>query len=135
MPDLLGFLSQAKSWWRNKQRERREALRVERKYVVQTDEDSISVSHPNGDVQVVAWDAIQTIAIHTNDGGPYVPDFWWVLDAGATHCTWPQGATGEEEARDRLFKRFPDVNNETLLFAYGSTENARFVCWKRNGGA
>ncbi len=102
MSDLLGFLVQAKSWWRNKQRERAEALHVERKYVV-----------------------------HTNDSGPYVPDFWWVLEAGVPHCTWPQGATGEEEARNHLFKRFPDVNNETPLFAYGSTENARFVCWKR----
>ncbi len=131
MSDLLGFLSQTKSWWRNKQRERAEALHVERKYVVQADENKISVSHPNGDVQVVAWDAIQTIAVHTNDGGPYVPDFWWVLEAGVTHCTWPQGATGEEEARDCLFKRFPGVNNEALLMAYGCTENARFVCWKR----
>ena len=80
---------------------------------------------------VVAWDAIQTIAVHTKDGGPYLPDFWWVLEAGVPHWTWPQGATGEEEARDHLFKRYPDVNNETLLFAYGSTENARFVCWKQ----
>ena len=88
MPDLLDFLSQANSWWRNKQHERAEAWHVERKYVVQTDEDKISVSHPNGDVQVVAWDAIQTIAVHTKDGGPYLPDFWWVLEAGVTHCTW-----------------------------------------------
>ncbi len=75
MSDLPDLLSQAKSWWRNNQRERAEALHAELKYVVQTDENKISVSHPNGDVQVVAWDAIQTIAIHTNDGGPYVPDF------------------------------------------------------------
>lgn len=131
MFDLLGFLNRAISWWRNKQRERAEALRVERKYIVQTDEDKISVKHPNGDVQTVEWDAVQSIAIHTNDGGPWAPDFWWVLDAGATHCTWPQGATGEEEAKDRVFSRFPDFDNEVLLFAYGSTENARFVCWKR----
>lgn len=131
MSDLLGFLNRARSWWRNKQRERAEALRVERKYVVQTDEGKISVKHPNGDVQTVEWDAVQSIAIHTNDGGPWAPDFWWVLDAGATYCTWPQGATGEEEAKDRLFSRFPDFDNEVLLIAYGSTENARFVCWKR----
>ena len=131
MFDLIGFLKRARSYWRNKQRERAEASRVERKYVVQTDEDKISVKHPNGDVQTVEWNAVQSIAVHTNDSGPYLPDFWWVLEAGASHCTWPQGAIGEEDARDCLFKRFPDVNNETLLFAYGSTENARFLCWKR----
>ncbi len=131
MFDLLGSLKEIKTWWQNKRHERAEALRVERKYVVQTDESKISVKHPNGEVQTVEWDAVQSIAIHTNDGGPYVPDFWWVLNTGKTYCMWPQGALGEEQAKSELFSRFPDFDNEVLLMAYGCTDNAHFVCWER----
>lgn len=131
MSDLLGFLNRARSWWRKKQRERAEALNVERKYVVQVDDDGISVIHPNGDVQTVDWKSVQSIAIHTTDGGPWAIDCWWVIAAGETYCMWPRGATGEEKARDCLFERFPDIDNEALVLAYGCTDNAHFVCWER----
>ena len=131
MFDLLSSLSQIKTWWQNKRRERAEALRVERKYVVDVDENKISIRHPGGEVQTIEWDAVQSIAIRTNDRGPWAPDFWWVLEGGEDYCTWPQGATGEKEAKDQLVARFPDLNHEVLLMAYGSTDNAHFVCWER----
>jgi hypothetical protein len=46
-------------------------------------------------------------------------------------CTYPGGATGEQEALAEFPKRFPQFRDEAVIQAMGCTSNAQFVCWKR----
>lgn len=124
---IFTIYTRCRDWYR----ERTGITTFEQRYVVQMDEVMISVIHPYGEVQSVNWDAINSIAIHTNDGGPYNIDLWWVLSTAESHCMWPFGAAGETQAMEEVTKRFPDINERVLTMAYGSTEEADFVCWER----
>jgi hypothetical protein len=62
----------------------------------------------------------------TNGSGPWGADVWWLLEdkSGRTKVAFPQLATGENEALERL-QLLPGFEVRGM----NSGENARFLCW------
>ena len=44
----------------------------------------------------------------------------------------PQGAEGSDKLLEVL-QKLPGFDNEVVIKAMGSAENAKFVCWKKTG--
>lgn len=103
----------------------------ERKVIVSWDENGVAVAYPSGERHATAWDAVNCVAIETNDSGPWGADVWWLLEGASDRVAYPQGATGDEGMLAELPKRFPGFNHEAVILAMGCTDNARFVCWER----
>jgi hypothetical protein len=119
------------AWLLRKREERREALMFERAIVVRFDETGISAVYPGGTIQAVTWSEVQSVAIETNDSGPWGADVWWLLEGTDRRCAYPQGATGDPEALLEYPKRFPGFSEAAVIKAMGCTSNSRFVCWTR----
>lgn len=100
-------------------------------WTVWRNDEGVSVDWPKGERQVIAWDAVQTIAIETNDSGPWGADVWTVLESVEERVLWPQGATGEEGMLAELQRRYPGFDDDAVIAAMGCSRNARFVCWHR----
>ncbi|HEX8193137.1 MAG TPA: hypothetical protein VF552_09575 [Allosphingosinicella sp.] len=66
------------------------------------------------------------VYVETNGSGPWGVDVWWLLTdrTGETKVTFPQMATGEDAALERL-RLLPGFQVRGM----NSTENARFMCW------
>lgn len=128
------MLSTVVTWWKERQRTRREALRFEREVHVTWDETGVFARFPTGESQAIAWVAVAVVAIETNDSGPGGADVWWLLEGEEGRVAYPQGATGDEEMLGELPQRFPGFSLEAVIRAMGCTDNARFVCWERANG-
>jgi hypothetical protein len=78
--------------------------------------DTIGVTRtmPDGRTESILWDELQEVNIVTTDEGPAVDDVFWVLSGNGKGCAVPSG-----------------FNNAAVIQAMGSTQNAKFVCWKR----
>jgi hypothetical protein len=103
----------------------------ERAVIVKIDDMGISVSYPKGELQSISWPEVEKVTIETNDSGPWGADVWWILNGSGKVCSYPGGATGEQEALAEFPKRFPRFSDEQVIRAMGSTSNAQFVCWQR----
>jgi len=122
------MLAQIASWLRSLRTAHAERLIHERQVVVTTTDKGIAALFPSsGKIQSIEWSAIDSIAVETNDSGPWGADVWWLLEGAGTACSFPQGATGEAEALSEIQHRFPAFRPKGM----NSTENARFVCWER----
>ena len=98
--------------------------------LVHLSEAGVSSNNPNGRIDTVEWKDLNSVEIVTTDKGPILPDVFWVLNGSGTKCVIPQGATGEMELLDRL-QKLPGFQNEALIKAMESIENARFLCWEK----
>lgn len=124
---MKGLLQRIRAWLgRN-----RATVRPEREFVVTTDGAGIQNAIPGGTVVSMEWREVETIAIETNDSGPWGADFWWVLEGGGRRFGFPLGASGYEAASRALMERYPDLDVEAMIEALGSASNRRFVCWQR----
>ena len=74
---------------------------------------------------------LEDILIATNDSGPIGTDLWWILRGNGKVIIVPGGATGEKELLHRL-QKLPGFNNEEVIRAMGSSDNADFLIWKKN---
>jgi hypothetical protein len=102
----------------------------EGQFIVIMTERGVACEHPRRKRECVEWDEINEIGILTTDEGPFAPDFWLLLIGDGKGVSVPQGAKRYEELYDRI-SRFPGFNYESVIKASVSTENARFICWKR----
>ena len=84
-----------------------------------------------GETETVRWDDLQEVGIVTTDEGPVKEDVFWILLGANGRCAVPGAAEGMKELLDRL-QKLPGFDNESVIRAMGSTENAKFVCWKRS---
>ncbi len=125
------MLRQLADWWKRKRQERRDALMPEAQVVVSFDDARVTVASPSGETHSIAWNDVVRVAIETNDSGPWGADVWWLLEGAASRVAYPQGATGDPEMLAQYSKRFPGFDDEQVILAMGSTDNARFVCWER----
>jgi hypothetical protein len=125
------MLEGIRNWWARKSKERRDALMFERAVVVTLDGTGISAAYPQGEVQGISWGEVEQVTIETNDSGPWGADVWWILTGAGRSCSYPGGATGEQEALAEFRKRLPQFQDEQLTKAMCSTSNAQFVCWQR----
>lgn len=104
----------------------------EREVIVSFNEQGVAVRYPKGEAQSIDWDSVLSVAIETNDSGPWGADVWWLLEGADKRIAYPQGATGDTEMLAQYPARFPGFIDEQVIQAMGSTDNARFVCWERS---
>ena len=107
-------------------------LQKESRYIVTVDEKEIRCLRPSGETESVAWDDLDSVIVETNDTGPWGMDVWWLLLGvnGASGCSIPQGATGDQ-ALLRKLQALPGFDNEQFIAAMSCADNQRFLCWTR----
>jgi hypothetical protein len=106
---------------------------VKRNETVEFDEITITRTMRDGKQETLQWSELREIAIITTDEGPFVDDVFWVLSGTDTGCLVPSEADGAKELLMHL-QKLPGFNNEAVIHAMGSTENAKFVCWSKQNG-
>jgi hypothetical protein len=77
----------------------------EARFVVEvTADDEIVCRAPKQAEQRISMVDVGAVYIETNDSGPWGADVWWLLNdgTGETKVAFPQMATGEEAALERL---------------------------------
>jgi hypothetical protein len=89
--------------------------------VVYQDED--------GTVRVMRWADITSVAIVTNDRGPFEEDVFWLLGTRDNSLLIPQMAAGTGDLLARV-QQFPGFDNDAVIAAMGSVENQVFPCWR-----
>jgi hypothetical protein len=106
----------------------------EAKERVAFDDQGVTRTFVDGRTERVRWDELQTVLIVTTDEGPWSDDVFWMLVGadGRSGCAVPQGVEGSSELLERL-QQLPGFDNAAVIQAMGSTENANFVCWRREG--
>lgn len=100
----------------------------EAQFIVEvTADDEIICRSPQQADQRIRMTDLASIYVETNDNGPWGADVWWLLndDAGQTQVAFPQLATGEDAALERL-RQLPGFEVRGM----NSCENARFMCWQ-----
>ena len=86
---------------------------------------------PDGKTETVRWRDLQEVDILTTDEGPYVDDVIWMLQGkDGAGCAVPSETEGMKDLLPRL-QQLPGFDNEAVIKAMGSTNHARFVCWRR----
>jgi hypothetical protein len=110
----------------------KKTLQPEAQWKVWLSEDAISSEDQTGVSQTVSKDQLYSIAIETNDSGPWGADVWWLMFdiEGRLSCAFPQGATGEEDAVKYLMG-LAGFDHSSMISAMGSTSNKVFPVWQR----
>lgn len=99
----------------------------EAQFVVEvTADDEIICRAPRQAEQRIKITDLASVYTETNDRGPWAADVWWLLidKTGQAQVTFPQLATGEDAALERL-RQLPGFEVRGM----NSGENARFLCW------
>jgi len=99
---------------------------------VSYDDDSITVTFPDGRTQSLHWNSLTKIVIRTTDQGPFVDDVFWELYVGDTlKLSYPHHADIDHGLFNAMQERLRDFDNEVAIKAMGSTGNANFIVWER----
>lgn len=100
--------------------------------VVAVDETGIERQAAGGTRESIRWDQLDRVFIATTDEGPVNDDVFWVFidESGSGGCAVPASAEGFEALLDRV-QQLPGFDNQKVIDAMGSTENARFDVWQR----
>jgi hypothetical protein len=96
---------------------------------VQVTDDGVSRTLADGTIESVAWDELDSVRVMTTPEGPAAEDVFFVLEAGDHGCVVPQGS-----APDGFLPRLqalPGFDNEKLIEAMSTAEEAEFACWQR----
>lgn len=102
----------------------------ERFAVEVTGADEIVCRAPGQAEQRIRIEDVAAVYVETNDSGPWGADVWWMLEdnTGTTKVAFPQMATGEQAAFERL-RLLPGFEVRGM----NSTANERFRCWPPPG--
>lgn len=103
---------------------------LEHAWVVTVSDTGVSCRRPSGLTEMVAWDDLRAVLIETNDSGPWGADVFWILVGEQRGCVIPLGATGEAALLERL-QALTGFDNNVVIQAMASTDNQRFLCWKK----
>ena len=95
---------------------------------VEFDDFKIVRTMRDGKQETIEWSDLKEVTIITTDEGPFVDDVFWVLSGSESGCLVPSEADGVQELIAYL-QRLPNFDNEAVIKAMGSSENAKFVCW------
>ncbi len=104
--------------------------RFEEQFRVVVTDSGITCEHPSRGSQQIGWDEIEEIDIVTTDQGPWLPDVWLVLLGNTNRCLVPQIAVGYDALYERVSK-LEGFDYDAVIAAMATTENAKFICWKR----
>ena len=98
---------------------------------IQVDDQGVRRDLANGRVESVTGEELVEVSILTTSDGPFVQDVFFVLEGrNDTDCLVPQAAPESSVLLERL-QRLPGFDNEALIRAMSSTDEQRFVCWRR----
>ena len=99
---------------------------------IRIDDRGVRRTLAGGNAEQVAWNDLLEVSVITTGDGPFAEDVFFVLaGTGGSGCIVPQDAPESGPLLDRL-QRLPGFDNDALVRAMGSTEEARFVCWRRS---
>jgi hypothetical protein len=101
---------------------------------VSFDDAAVTRWMPGGRTERVRWDELEEVGIVTTDEGPWTEDVYWMLRGANGGCAVGSEAQGMDALLERL-QQLPGFDNEAVIRAMGSTENATFVCWRRADSA
>lgn len=97
---------------------------------VKLGEDSVTLAGVGVSARTVQISGLRAVDIFTTDQGPFVEDVFWVLTpASGAPLVVPSGAEGIGALVDRLLD-LEGFDHESVGVAMGSTDNARFPCWR-----
>jgi hypothetical protein len=94
------------------------------------DDVAVSYSPPDGAARRLAWADLQAVEIVTTSDGPFAVDVFWALLSDGPPLVIPQSADRSGVLLKRL-QELPGFDNHAFIVAMGSTDDARFLCWKR----
>jgi len=98
---------------------------------IEWDDNGITRALPDGRSEGVTWANLVRVSVLTTDEGPFVEDVFFVLEsADGKGCVVPQEADHDSRLLEFL-QKLPGFDNEQLVRAMTSVENARFLCWER----
>ncbi len=80
----------------------------------------------------VRWEDLREVSIVTTNEGPWLEDVFWVFvgSDGSAACVVPQGAEGADEVFGHV-EKLAGYDDQQVIKAMGSTDNAKFIVWKR----
>jgi hypothetical protein len=96
------------------------------------DDQGVRLLRGNGTVESIEWDDFQAVYIDTTDTGPFADDVFYVLVGKDAVLVVPSEASGAGALYERLGD-LPGFSNDAAVAAMCCTDNARFVCWRRDG--
>ncbi len=98
------------------------------------DDDGIRLMRGDVVEQEVRWADLVEVGVMTSDEGPFSEDLWLILvGSNGRGCAVPSEVAGYADLADRVLK-LPGFDGEKYIAALGSTQNAKFVCWRREEG-
>ena len=95
------------------------------------DSNGVRRSLGDGQEEAITWASLDAVVIVTTDQGPYLEDVFFVLHEGDHGVL----VTHEVACEIRLMpwlQELPGFDNDAVIRAMASTEDAHFVCWKRS---
>ena len=98
--------------------------------IVRFDEICVIRELEDGRTETIRWEDLQEVRIVTTDEGPFCDDVYWVLTGESSALLLPSESVG----MDRLLARLQELagfDNQAVIDAMGSVDNAQFVCWLR----
>lgn len=95
-----------------------------------TDVDDAGVRHTcrDGSIEYVAWRDLVRVEVVTTNAGPLAEDCFFLLYARDGH-----GCLVRHDQSQAVLPRLqelPGFDNMQLVKAFGSTDSARFLCWR-----
>ena len=106
---------------------------TESEWIVTMTNEGVSCTRPDGRVESVKWSDLNLVAIVTTDDGPFSPDVFLLLTGEESGCAIPLGGSGADELLKKL-QALPGFDNSAVIKAMCSTDNNRFICWRRDTG-
>ena len=82
-------------------------------------------------VATVAWTDLAAVSIRTTDAGPFEDDLHWELHRRDGGVVTVGSETEGIGALIEHLQRLPGFDNEAVVAASSSTQNALFPCWAR----
>ena len=95
------------------------------------DGERVLFERADGATEAVRWEELREVWVLTTDQGPIADDVIWVLVGTEGGCAIPSETAGMSELLSRL-QRLPAFDNEAVIRSMASTDNAKFVCWRRD---
>jgi hypothetical protein len=94
------------------------------------DDTSVRRVSPEGGVEEVRWEDLTEVKIAKTAEGPGEDVYWLLTGADGEGVAVP-GAAVTDDLLDR-FQALPGFDNEQMIRAMSSTDEAQFLCWQRN---
>lgn len=96
------------------------------------DADRLEIRFGGEVEESLRWQDLQRVEMLTTDEGPFTDDMFWVLTRrDGSHMFIPSEFAQPFGVLERL-QQLPGFDNEQVIAAATSVENARFLLWERD---